>query len=225
MKSILVVGGNGFIGSHLMKLPIRDDEVWTVADKKIGSDLHDWKDVNYDTVIFLAADLGQTFSAYLYNIRLCTRFCELFHAIQPHVIFTSSAAVLGSTPYGNSKKLSEHMLGHSFKDLTILRLSNVYGDGDGHGVIDSFINGNRVIYGDGKQIRDYIHVTDVCWAIDKAVVKKKLGTFNISTGKGKSVEQVFKEFGDGKPDYQPARDFDVPFSVLSPLAARQAGLL
>lgn len=225
MKKILVVGGMGFIGTRFMNSVQDSDDEWGFIDKEIDMPLENFEETDYDTVVFLAASLEQTFDAYLYNVRLCTRFCELFHERQPHVVFTSSAAVLGNTLYGNSKKISEHMLVQSFKEVTILRLSNVFGDGDGHGVIDSFINGNKIIYGDGKQIRDYIHVEDVCGAIRKVVDKKKLGTFNISTGKGKSVEQVFKEFGHGSPDARPARDFDVPFSVLNPLGAKQAGLL
>src|ERR1700743_1794095 len=225
MKKVLVIGGSGFVGTHLMGRPETTGEAWSSIDMKTGTDLFEWEGEKFDTVVFLAASLEQSLEGYLYNIKLYVRFIQLFYEQQPHVIFTSSAAVLGNTLYGSSKKIGEHMLGQTFKKLTVLRLSNVFGGGDGHGVIDSIINGNRIIYGDGKQIRDYIDVDDVCSAIDKAVHKEKLGQFNISTGIGSSVEQMFKKYGKGDPDYQPARDFDVPFSVLNPRGAKEAGLL
>ena len=220
--NVLVVGSEGFIGSRLMK---RQSD-WHGIDIRMEDDFLTWKpDIDYDWIIFLAARTDQTLEGYLYNLTLYNRLIELFYDEQPAILFTSSAAVMGDTIYGKSKKAGEYLIQQMFKNTSILRLSNVYGDSDGHGVIDSFINGNTVIYGDGSDIRDYIHVEKVCDAIDKVVSQPRLGKYNISTGKGTTTREVFQKYGQGEPDFQPKRDFDVPFSVLDPRAARDAGLL
>ena len=40
------------------------------------------------------------------------------------------------------------------------------------------------------------------------------GVTNIGTGEGTTVNDWFKKFGEGEPEYLPARDVDVSYSVL-----------
>jgi len=73
----------------------------------------------------------------------------------------------------------------------ILRLFNVYGPGQTGayaGVVTKFIERTSrgeppIIYGDGEQTRDFIHVKDVANAIIKALETNITGTFNIASGK------------------------------------------
>ncbi|MFW6105662.1 MAG: NAD-dependent epimerase/dehydratase family protein, partial [Chloroflexota bacterium] len=109
-------------------------------------------------------------------------------------IFASSNAVVGEedppidetkiprplSPYGASKLAGEALCStyyHSFGVKTVaLRFSNCYGPHAEHkpSVIAKFIDWARkgeplVIYGDGSQTRDFVHVADICQAIDLAL--------------------------------------------------------
>jgi len=127
------------------------------------------------------------------------------------VVFTSSCAVYGSTnlypvrecdhtapltPYATSKLCAEKWcnLYHARGDLetVILRLFNVYGPYQNPGyaaVIQVFIQNalkaeKFTVFGDGNQVRDFVHVLDVVDALLRAAKLEKLThrLFNIGTG-------------------------------------------
>lgn len=236
----IVIGSGGFIGSHLM--PLMPDAVG--IDLKDGNNFCDWENVrkcqNADVIILLAAKhLEQTQEMYNHNLKIYEALTRLH---EPHVIFISSAAVYGesliphteeedlrpSTLYGQSKALGERIVQDVFGDWTILRLSNVFGDGDGHGVIDVFKRGGQMIYGDPNNTRDFVHVDVVAKAV--AAVSQEYGRYNkrimnISSGVGKTVREVFEQHGKGKPIYVNARKTDVAYSVLSNDLATIEGLI
>lgn len=110
------------------------------------------------------------------------------------------------SPYGIAKYSVEFYLKyyHSVHGLkyTILRYGNVYGPRqDPHGeagVIAIFsgkmLDGETVnIFGDGKQMRDYVYVADVVKANVLAIKKGDNEIINIGTGKATSVNRVVKE--------------------------------
>jgi UDP-glucose 4-epimerase len=137
------------------------------------------------------------------------------------VVFASSSSVYGNqnvlpisesnplnpvTPYGVSKLSGEKYCGafyEAYKLSTIsLRYFNVYGSRQKanpySGVIAIFTNsllkGERpTIYGDGKQTRDFIHVSDVVKANLRALESEKgVGeAFNVGTGKPTSINELF----------------------------------
>ena len=87
-----------------------------------------------------------------------------------------------------------------------LRLANVYGathalQGQGRGVIDRAIidalKGNKLkIFGSGEQVRDYIHVDDVCSAFFTSIIKYELlrgKSFEIGTGIPTTVKDAFHQ--------------------------------
>jgi UDP-glucose 4-epimerase len=85
-------------------------------------------------------------------------------------------------------------------DYVVLRLGNIYGPRQSTkgeaGVIAIFIdkllnNVPPVIYGDGKQTRDYVYVKDVVHAFILALEKPISGHFNISTGKETNVNEIY----------------------------------
>ncbi len=98
-----------------------------------------------------------------------------------------------------------------------LRLFNVYGPGQAlsnpyTGVLAIFasrlLNGQQpMIFEDGEQRRDFVHVTDVARAFADALVLPQAvgGTFNIGSGHDRSVREIATELAVamGKNDLQP----------------------
>lgn len=82
--------------------------------------------------------------------------------------------------------------------LAILRFSHIYGPGDTHKkVLTLFIEAvrsgkNPVIYGDGSDLRDYIHSNDIVEVITRIISTKAQGIFNIATGKSYSLNELAK---------------------------------
>jgi len=160
------------------------------------------------------------------------------------MIYLSSAAVYGEpielpirethptnpiSPYGLSKLFGEQILDlysrYGLKSV-ILRLFNVYGPGQTGsytGVITKFImNALRreklVIYGDGEQTRDFIHVKDVAKAIELAIERQVYGEkINIASGKPvtiKRLAEIIREIvcRECPIEYQPPRPGDIKHS-------------
>lgn len=108
------------------------------------------------------------------------------------------------SPYGISK-LTAESLTHQFcayagMEGVVLRLFNTYGPGQALspyvGAVTIFCNrlaaGEApVIYGDGEQCRDFVHVNDVVQALVLAGTADAAGqTFNIGTGRATTVNAV-----------------------------------
>ncbi len=114
-----------------------------------------------------------------------------------------STPTLPLSPYGISKLTTEnyvryHSKNHGFGHV-ILRYANVYGERQNPegeaGVIGIFceniINEKPcLIFGDGEQTRDYVHVSDVSQANLLAASLKEEGTFNIGTSVESSVNEI-----------------------------------
>lgn len=141
-------------------------------------------------------------------------------------------------PYGISKLCAERYI-HYFHENglpgTVCRFGNVYGPRqDPHGeagVVAIF--GKRLlsgqsctVFGDGSQVRDYVHVSDVVKAC-LAAVEAPGGTFNIGTGIGTSVNRLYEILaqaagvGDA-PVYAEARKGELQTSILNPGLAEMA---
>lgn len=245
LNNVLVPGYKGFIGSNLWK---QKGLLWKGIDLKDGMDI--WNvdtDIDCQAVVLLAAHLGQTPTDYRHNLRVYF-WLSMLSEMSPnaHVIYTSSAAVYPKAPegrkqgweeaeagnppthYGQSKLLGEQILKDTTKHWTVLRLSNVHGNGDGNGVVDRFRKGQNVIYGDGSAVRDYVPVDVVCEAIKRVLKSPKKydkEIYNISSGVGKTVNDVWKKYGTGVPRHIKERSFDIPWSVLNNTKAKEAGLL
>jgi UDP-glucose 4-epimerase len=136
----------------------------------------------------------------------------------PRVVFASSAAVYGDSdsfplredapkqplnPYGEAKLASEALLAraammHGFTAVS-LRYFNVYGsrqalDSPYSGVVSRFLaccrrNEAPVIFGDGRQTRDFIHVSDIARANAQAALLPGLpsGDYNVASGQETSL--------------------------------------
>ena len=137
-------------------------------------------------------------------------------------IFTSSAAIFGNneskitessptvptTVYGSSKLTGEQycrIYSELFGITTIiLRPFNIYGPRQNDtyaGVITKFLNRLKknkppIIFGTGKQTRDFIHAHDVARAFFLALGynKTKFDVFNLGTGKSTSINTLARYF-------------------------------
>jgi len=93
-------------------------------------------------------------------------------------------------------------------NAAILRISNPYGGNFGGYFKSGFINNalhklvlNATIniWGDGQQIRDYIHILDLCEYIKRVLEISRFQLINIGTGRGSNliniVDEIFNVFG------------------------------
>ena len=145
---------------------------------------------------------------------------NIFNIAKDHnlkVVYASSSSVYGTVneipisenskrnpinPYGNTK-LDDELLAETFTnngaEIIGLRYFNVYGigqTGSYAGVITKFMqnlskNEPPIIFGDGSQIRDFIHVLDIANA-NLAVMNNSItsGFFNVGTGKAISIKEL-----------------------------------
>jgi UDP-glucose 4-epimerase len=119
----------------------------------------------------------------------------------------------------------------------ILRLFNVYGPGQKSayaGVITKFLEraGEKlppVVYGDGEQTRDFIHVDDVAEAVELAIKASQVNeVFNIGSGNPVKIRDLAKLVMrlcqvEGEPVYTVQRPGDIKHSYADITRAR--GLL
>lgn len=256
--NILVTGGNGFIGSHLVEKLERLGYRVTVVDlvgKGYRLDIGSPRLVDLlvklkpQVVYHLAADNRVTGSVKsIINSNIIGTYNVLTACRQAQVkqlIFTSSAAIYGNSQklpiretwpkrplsaYGLSKLTDELYLGlfNNFHS-TVFRFANVYGprqsDADNGGVVSIFIKrilaGRPVtVYGDGRQIRDFIYVADVVEALVAAIGKNPPTAMNIGSNQPTSILDLIKliERLTGKTVkiyYRPKRPVEISRSLFS----------
>lgn len=167
-------------------------------------------------------------------------------------IYLSSAAVYGdpvrlpvdenhptdpSSPYGLSKLMGEDAV-RFFSRLglryVVLRLFNVYGPGQNAayaGVITRFMERVRkglppVVYGDGEQTRDFIHVDEVAEAVELAAGTQHVNeVFNIGSGSPVRIRELARLVMrlcrvEGEPLYAGQRPGDIKHSYADIAKAR-----
>ncbi|MGH1468688.1 MAG: NAD-dependent epimerase/dehydratase family protein [Bdellovibrionales bacterium] len=164
------------------------------------------------------------------------------------IVFASSAAVYGDvtvfpvkesedcsplSPYGLHKLMCEKVLfsGANSVSSTALRFFNIYGPKQDpkspySGVISIFIDKARsgeapVVYGSGKQTRDFVYVSNVVDIISAAIEKKDKGfdVFNVGNSKELSVLELAQKICEQEGvdsrgiSFEEAREGDIFRSV------------
>lgn len=210
-KRILVIGSEGFIGKHLVRSLAEQKFEVVLFDKVLGEAFdifHPSLEKNIkevDVVIHLAAltNVEQSFKntaeVFRVNVLGTARVIEFCHKYKKKLIFPSSAAVYHAelSPYAGSKLIGERLIagmGDTFKAVT-LRLFNVFGpdmNPDTGSIMYNFLTDkNLVVYGDGEQTRDFIHVRDVVDIMIDALSSRYDGkTIDVGTGESYTTNYV-----------------------------------
>jgi ADP-L-glycero-D-manno-heptose 6-epimerase len=170
------------------------------------------------------------------NFGKSTRLMGLCASCKVPFIYASSSAVYGNSPapniefrneaphnaYARSKLQLDHYAMSLMKKgnkIIGLRYFNIYGPGEefkGNPAsivfhfMKSFLSGSApVIYGDGKQSRDFIYIDDIIRANELAINSKASFIVNIGSGRSVSFNELFatmaKTLGikNAKPSYVP----------------------
>jgi len=279
---VLVTGGAGFIGSHLIKALVKAGHQVRVLDNLstgsienladvlnaiefVRGDIRDYGAVEYtvrgvDAVVHLAAliDVAESVEKpdlyFDVNIRGTYNVAKALRNIDTFV-FTSSSAVYGEpikvpisedhplmpkSPYAASKVSGEAFVQafanqYGFRPV-ILRLFNVYGPKQSRayaGVIIEIIRRVSrgeppIVFGDGEQTRDFVHVSDVVEAIMLSLRNEGVrGVLNIGSGEGITINYlanlILKLMGreDLRPIYATPRPGDIRHSIADITRARK----
>jgi UDP-glucose 4-epimerase len=251
--SVLVTGGAGFIGSHLVDRLVNSGYNVRVMDNLstgkltniqehiengtvdfVEGDIKDLEQVKncvhgVDAVLHLAAVTSVSFSVknptLTYETNAAGTLNLLVSLAKERVgkfVFISSCAVYGEpqylpidelhptnpiSPYAESKLLGERYClgfhGNKLLKSVALRFFNVYGLRQGlndySGVITLFVDKLKqglplIVYGDGSQTRDFIHVSDIVNAIQCSLEKESAEgqVFNVGSGKPTSINELAK---------------------------------
>ena len=233
---------DNFSNSNKEHFPAMENVTLIVGDILDNSKLFDSMK-NHDIVIHLAAKTDvidsitnpdDTFQTNVQGTQNVIDSCNLNKISK--IIATSSAAIYENSdnsvnetsntkplsPYGQSKLDMENITIQSKINYSILRLFNVYGNGQTNGVIANFRkniseNISLTIFGNGNAIRDFIHIDDVIDGIILSM-ESKSGIYNIASGDGTSINQLAKLFIQlsGKNSeiiYKSARKGEIIYSV------------
>jgi len=254
---ILVTGGAGFIGSHvvdaylaaghdviavddlstgrkenvdsrarLYELDIRDAELERLfaAEKPDVVNHHAAKASVRESMVHPALYADVNVLGSLNLLELSRR-----HGVRKFIYISTGGAVYGEPqylpadeshpicpldPYGASKAAFEHYLPlyhtHYGLSFTVLRYANVYGprqDPLGEAGVVAIFSGQMlrgeqaVINGSGEQERDFVYVGDAAQANILALDGGEGGIYNIGTGVGTSINEVFDQL-KAATDYQ-----------------------
>jgi UDP-glucose 4-epimerase len=144
------------------------------------------------------------------------------------------------TPYGATKAAAEMLMSAYTASYglrcTILRLTNVYGPGmqAKDSIVARLMRAIRLgttfeIYGDGRQVRDYVHAADVTAAVHLGLTREDWsGPMVIGAGRSLSVVQVVEAVrevtgADLDVTNGPARAGEMPAVIVDSSKARAAG--
>ena len=136
---------------------------------------------------------------FITNVLGTARVAYLCAKYKKKLIYPSTGAVYHPefSPYAKSKAIAEEIVRGIIKStpVVILRLYNVFGEGmnkDSGSIMYNFLHDKEiVVYGNGEQTRDFIHVRDVIAIMEDALKKKWNGKIvNVGMGQVYTINYV-----------------------------------
>jgi UDP-glucose 4-epimerase len=276
-RRVVVTGGSGFIGRHVVAELNGAGAHVRVVDLKphpdpavevIQGDIADREvlkrafDGGADAVVHLAAVTSVLRSMEHPDLTFQTNVAGTHEVLEAAraagvtaLAFASTNAVTGPmdapaivetaqlrplTPYGATKAAAEMMMSAYTSSYgvrcTALRLTNVYGPGmqAKDSIVARLMRAIRLgrtfeIYGDGRQVRDYVHVFDVVAAMQLALSDERWqGPVVIGAGRSLSVLEVVDEVrrvsgAEFDVRHGPAKPGEMPAVIVDPGRAQGLG--
>ena len=197
--NILLTGSAGFIGKNL--------SVWLTEkrfnviglDRRLGKELLTC-DLNYDVdvVIHLAGLSGvrQSFENptdyWKQNVIVSQRIFDHFKDTRILYASSSTAYEPWRNPYAMSKYSMEQIAPANSLGM---RFTTVYGPGARDTMLIPKILKNDVPYVNTNHSRDFIHVYDICSAIESLLKQKQTGVIDIGTSTTHKLTDMMDYFG------------------------------